>query len=83
MNNPLLENYLHYLDEVMGMISLVPRRGLTDDLELSEDELVTKPLRWGSTETVTGPTAQLTHVLKPSNYSIGGGLKKYLKDIQN
>jgi len=70
-------------NEIMGMRSLIPRGGIVDDLELSTDELVTGPMPWGTTETVTGPASELTKVLKPSKFNIGGGLQKYMKDLQN
>ena len=71
-SGPLKEVY-EYVDEVMGMISLIPRGGIVDDVEASQDELTTEPLPWGSTETVTGPKSKLTKVLKPSKYNMGGG----------
>ena len=47
------------LKEIMGMRSLIPRRGLVDDVEMSEVELTAEPLPWGSTETVTGPKSSI------------------------
>jgi len=43
---PATESYLAYLDEIMGMRSLVPRRGIVDDVEKSEDELQGQRLPW-------------------------------------
>lgn len=43
---PATEAYLIYLDEVMGMISLIPRGGIVDDLEASQDELQGETLPW-------------------------------------
>jgi DNA ligase D-like protein (predicted 3'-phosphoesterase) len=47
------------LKEAMGMISLIPRGGIAEDTEESQDELITAPLPWGSTETVTGPSSKI------------------------
>ena len=38
------------VSEAMGMISLIPRRGLVDDLEMSEDELTSSNLPWDKTQ---------------------------------
>lgn len=69
------------LYEVMGMIGMVPRGGIVDDVESSTDELISKPMSWGSTETVTGPKSELTKVLKPSKFNVGLDLKTYLKTL--
>ena len=47
------------LKERLGMRSLIPRNGIVEDQESSQDELISSPLPWGSTQTVTGPKAKL------------------------
>jgi DNA ligase D-like protein (predicted 3'-phosphoesterase) len=47
------------IEEAMGMISLIPRGGMVEDTEESQDELESTPLPWGSTEKVTGPKSSL------------------------
>jgi len=40
------ESLRHQIDEVMGLISLVPRCGIVDDVEDSQDELNSEKLSW-------------------------------------
>lgn len=62
------------LKEIMGMRSLVPRGGIVDDVEASQDELTSSDLPWDpKPNTVTGPKSELTRLLKPSKYNMGGG----------
>ena len=66
------EEAYKYLDEVMGMISLVPRGGITDDVENSQDELESPDLHWDpKPKKVVGPASSLGK-LKPSKYNMGG-----------
>lgn len=60
------------LKEGMGMLSLIPRDGIVDDVEASQDELTSPDLPWDrNPEIVTGPSSSLK--LKPSKYNMGGG----------
>jgi DNA ligase D-like protein (predicted 3'-phosphoesterase) len=66
----LMERYLRYLDEAMGMISLVPRGGITDDVENSQDELESPDLHWDpKPKKVVGPASSLGK-LKSSKFNM-------------
>jgi len=61
------------LKEGMGMMSLIPRGGIVDDVEASQDELQSPDLPWDpEADIVTGPKSELSKVLKPSKYNMGG-----------